>query len=161
MNFCECKPTKYVLLMLLGCSVICFPTKADIVVSQLLDFGIIVIADNSAPASLAIDEFNIVTADPSFIIISPGQPAIYQITGLTPNTTFTVDVDILNVSMNPGVPSTEVFDLEIVRAGTTVLSDSVGEATLTFGGRITSSGSNGLNFADTTFTSNIRITVNN
>jgi hypothetical protein len=54
-----------------------------------------------------------------------------------------------------------VFDLEIVRAATTVLSDSSGDATLTFGGRITTSGSGRLNFADTEFRSNIRITVNN
>lgn len=134
---------------------------ADINPVQLLDFGIIAIADNSSPASITVDEFDNVSADPSFRVISRGQPAIYQITNLVPNTTFTVDVDVINVSMNPGVASLEYFDLEIVRVNNTVLSDSLGQATLTFGGKITTSGSGGLDFAEATYSSNLRITVNN
>lgn len=134
---------------------------ADIVPVQLLDFGIVVVASNASPETLTIDEFENVNASSGFRIISRGQPAIYQITNLIPNTTFTVDVDVINISMNPGVPSLEYFDLSILRVRNTVLSDSLGEAMLTFGGRITTSGSGGLEFADATFSSNIRITVNN
>lgn len=135
--------------------------RADIVPVQLLDFGIIVVANNTSPATLTIDEFENVNASSGIRIISRGQPAIYQITNLTPNTTFTVDVDVINISMNPGVPSLEYFDLSILRVKNTVLSDNLGEATLSFGGQITTSGSGGLEFADATFSSNIRITVNN
>lgn len=148
-------------LIILFVAVIASKARADINPVQLLDFGIIVIADNSSPASITLDEFDNVAADPSFRIISRGQPAIYQITGLVPNTTFTVDVDVINVSMNPGVAALEYFDLEIIRVKNTVLSDSLGQAILTFGGKITTSGSGGLDFAEATYSSNIRITVNN
>ncbi|PKH99807.1 DUF4402 domain-containing protein [Glaciecola sp. 33A] len=134
---------------------------ADIVPVQLLNFGSIAIANNSTPQTVTVDEFDNVNSSSGIRIIVSGQPAIYQLTDLVPNTTFTVDVDVVNVSMNPGEPSLEFFDLEILRVRNTVLSDNLGQATLSFGGRITTSGSNGLEFANATFRSNIRITVNN
>lgn len=138
-----------------------FSASADIVPVQLLDFGIVAVVDNSVSSSLLIDEFDNIEVGRSFRLISRGQPAVYQITGLLPNVTYTVDVDVINISMNPGVPSLEYFDFSVVRVKNTILTDDSGQSILTFGGKITTSGSGRLDFAQATFTSNIRITINN
>lgn len=150
------KPLKvFVILSLL----FSFYAESTVVPVQHVEMGTFAIAGNSVSSSVVIDRFGNVTVGGEFREIIRGSPGIYRVEDLTPNVTYQVSINVVNTTMNPGQASLEYFDFDIPDFDETVLTDDNGDGVIRVGGRITKSGSGGMDFANASYVSNIVVSV--
>lgn len=107
-----------------------------------LDFGTIAIKDNSAAYTHRVRYTGQIINDPEIIIITPGSPAEYFITGLPVSSLITINVTSPSgVTTSPAAgPTNEQFIISNFDYLPSVTSDATGEYTLFVGATITTSG---------------------
>ena len=136
------------------------PNIAETIVEiSPLDFGTIAIKDNSAPYTHRVRYTGQILNDPEIIIVSPGSPAEYLITGLPPSTLITISVTSpTGVTTSPAAgASNEQFTISNFDYLPSVTSDATGEYTLFVGATITTSGTN--TYEDTLYVTTMTINI--
>lgn len=134
---------------------------ASISQERSLDFGTIAIIDNSAAYTMHMSFSGEVNADPAFLIISPGHPAEFFLSGFLPNSNLTIDILVPSETTESTAGSgsgTSQFTISNHHSFySTVTTDSLGEATINVGATLTSSGSG--NYQNATFFAPMTIVV--
>ncbi len=135
-----------------------------------LSFGIFAVQDNNAPAALTVTPDNDTFADPQFVVQQDGQRGEYTLTGLPPNVSFFLGVDVPNPPSEGGVtltgqtPATRGGGPEFRLDGLTISdggvlqSDGAGDATLYIGGSLYTSGT-GERYDGGTYNGTYNITI--
>ncbi len=125
--------------------------------TQPLSFGEAVVTRNDSVYSMSVGTDNSVLSDPEFLIIDNPVPGIYQYTGGTPFDPITsVDI-VVNTNPNAGGGTFTLDDFSVDFPATL---DVNGDATITVGARLNTSG-NGVNYnGSTTFNGSLDMTVN-
>jgi len=114
-----------------------------IIEQAVLDFGTIAIKDNSAAHTLRIRYTGQIINDPEIIIIVPGTPAEYYVSGFPVSTLLSISVTSPSgVVTSPSAgPSNENFTISNFDYLPSVTSDVNGEFTLYVGATLSTSGS--------------------
>ena len=85
-----------------------------------LSFGVIALKDNNASYSMRITFAGQIQTDPAIVVIEPGHPAQYELTGFTANTPLNITVIVPSTQTQlagASDPSTSQFSItEIGRA---------------------------------------------
>ncbi len=135
-----------------------------------LSFGIFGVQDNNAVAALTVTPDNDTFADPQFVMQQDGQRGEYTLTGLPPNVSFFLGVDVPNPPSEGGVtltgqtPATRGGGPEFRLDGLTISnggvlqSDGAGDATLYIGGSLYTSGT-GERYDGGTYNGTYNITI--
>jgi hypothetical protein len=150
------RKTKYLMIFLAWAGA----AQAQVVEQQALNFGTVVLVHNDSEGSLTVDIFGNISLDNNFRIVTPGNHAIFGVSGLPANSSLPVTVSVTNPTMNPRQVFDESFVLSITSYDQQARTDEFGDATIRVGGTITTSGSSNLNFAQATYESQIRVTIN-
>ena len=132
--------------------------KAEIFELQALDFGTVAVVDNRTAGTLTIDKFGNTSVSSQLRVVSPPVPGRFLIDNLAPNTGISISLAHNANTMNPLVTSQEFFTFTLTDYSDYLVADANGEAELLVGGTITTSGSGSLNFAQTDYKINFRIT---
>ncbi len=119
---------------------------------ERLSFGTFAVADNSMPQTLMVTPDNDTLADTGIAIGQGGQRGVYDFTGLPPNVSFFIDVDVPNPPSDGGIVFDDeanltfgggeqftVTDFTIGDAGV-MQTDGAGNATMTLGATLRTSG---------------------
>ncbi len=132
-------------------------SSAAVVTVQAFDFGEWILKNNNAQHEITVNVNGSYAFDSAgFIEISPPQPGIYDIDGLTPSTAIS-SVDITRISVLSGTgPWFDIINLQESHSATT---DAGGVARVTVGGTAQTSGSGAL-YADQTFNGVVQIQIN-
>lgn len=149
-------------LFFLPCLLLLFtpPTFAETITElSPLDFGTIAIKDNSAAYTHRVRYTGQIINDPEIIIITPGSPAEYLITGLPVSTLLAINVTSPSgVTTSPATgPSNEQFTISNFDYLPSVTSNAIGEYTLFVGATLTTSGAN--TYQDTLYVTTMTITI--
>jgi hypothetical protein len=131
---------------------------ADVFQVQELNFGTIAVIDNSASESLTIDKFGNTTVSAHLLVVSPPIPGRFLIDNLAPNTGISISMSHNASTMTPLISSQEFFTFSLTDYSDYLVADANGEAELLIGGTIATSGSGSLNFAQTDYRINYRVT---
>jgi hypothetical protein len=131
---------------------------ADIFEVQKLDFGTIAVIENNTSESLTIDKFGNTAVSAHLLVVSPPISGRFLIDSLAPNTGISVSMSHNASTMTPLISSQEFFTFSLTDYSDYLVADANGEAELLIGGTITTSGSGSLNFAQTDYTINYRVT---
>ncbi len=134
--------------------------RSDAVVTQTLNFGVVVVSDNSAAHTYSIDESGNFSISGGFRIITPGNPGAILLTNYPGNIEVFVTGNVITTVLNPGQISQEYFDFVSVNVPATVRTSSLGEEEFTFGGTIQTSGSGSIQFTDAQYSGQLRIDLN-
>jgi len=117
---------------------------ASITEQRALNFGTVALKDNNSAHQMNISFNGDINADPAFIIITPGTPAEYLLTGFTANTLLNITILVpSSTTMLAGQsdPSTSQFTIDNHHSFSPVVTtDILGEATINIGARLTTSG---------------------
>lgn len=117
-----------------------------------LSFGTFAVRDNDSMAAIIVTPDNDTFADPQIAMAADGQRAEYVLSGLPPNVSFFLGVDVPVPPSEGGLiidmptpatgssgPAFELSDLTIADGGV-MQSDGAGDATLYIGGTLRTSG---------------------
>lgn len=137
-----------------------FFAHAEVTTIQSLNFGTLVVTNNSFRASVIIDPAGNIQVIGGIAVIDAGNNAVYELSNLPPNTIVRPDFQVINSQMIGDINSEETFTLTLLPNQNTLISDTNGTAILTLGGRIDTSGSGSIRFTDTNYESTIQITIN-
>lgn len=111
---------------------------------KTLDFGVIVLKNNNANYVMNMTFSGNITADPEIIIIESGHPAEYDLSDFPPNTQLTIDIIAPDTETNlAGAidPSTSQFTITNYHTSSSIITtDALGNATISVGATLTSSG---------------------
>lgn len=148
-----------------------FAHAQEITQNQALNFGTFAIADNNTVSSLVVTPDNDVFADPAFVVGVPaGQRGYYTLTGLPPNVSFFLGVQVPNPPSEGGIvlddstPASAgggpVFTLEdiTIANGGVLQSDAQGDAVLYIGGSLKTSG-NGQRYTGGNYFGTYQLTI--
>jgi len=111
---------------------------------QALSFGTVALRDNNSAHQMSISFNGIINADPAFIIITPGNPAEFLLTGFTTNTFVNIAIlvpsstTILATGVDPSTSQFTIDNHHTFAPG--VITNMLGEATINVGARLTTSG---------------------
>ncbi|MDT0593848.1 hypothetical protein [Glaciecola petra] len=133
---------------------------ADSTLVRTIDFGTIVVLDNSSVQSIEMDRFGAFTFSSGIRPIAIGEAGLIEITDYAPGTTFIVSASITQSGTSSPLISLEHFELYAIDVPSSLVVPGTGIAELRFGGSIRTSGSGSEAFTDTTFTSRVRFTLN-
>lgn len=124
----------------------------EITQNRALNFGSFAVSGNDAPSTLQITPENTVIAGSGIIVGQNGERGEYTLTGLPPNVSFFLGVEVPNSPSEGGViledptpasvgagPSFTLEGLTISNGGV-MQSDAMGDAILYIGGTLRSSG---------------------
>lgn len=124
----------------------------DITQNQALNFGVFAVANNTTASSIVVTPDNETYADQGIVIGQDGQRGYYTLTGLPPNVSFFLGVEVPNPPSEGGVvlddatsassgsgPSFTLEDLTISNGGV-LQSDNQGDAVLFIGGTLKTTG---------------------
>jgi hypothetical protein len=131
---------------------------AEVFELQALDFGTIAIISNDSVSSLTIDKFGNTIVSPSLRIVEPPSSGRFLIDNLAPNTGIRITMSHNATTMTPLTTSQEFFTFSLTDYSDYLVADGNGEAELFVGGTISTSGSGNLNFAQTDYRINYRVT---
>lgn len=129
------------------------PPPQEITETERLDFGSFAVrAGNLQAASITVTPDNDVSADDGIVLGDGAHRGEYHFTGLPPNVTFYLGVDMPQSASEGGIvlapsmpasqgggPTLELTDLTISNGGSMV-SDGAGEATVYIGGTLRTNG---------------------
>lgn len=124
----------------------------EITQNQALNFGVFAVAKNATVSSIVVTPDNETYADQGIVIGQDGQRGFYTLTGLPPNVSFFLGVEVPNPPSEGGVvlddatlassgsgPSFTLEDLTISNGGV-LQSDNQGDAVLFIGGTLRTTG---------------------
>jgi len=121
-----------------------FLFAAAITQQTALSFGTIALRDNASTHQMNISFDGSITADPAFIVITPGNPAEFLLTGFPTNTLVNIAILVPSTTtMLAGQtdPSSSQFTIDNHHSfAPVVTTDLLGEATINIGARLTTSG---------------------
>ncbi|WP_435276515.1 DUF4402 domain-containing protein [Psychrobium sp. nBUS_13] len=141
----------------------CFSLNAgDIREVKPLNFGVIALKDNNASYSMRITFAGQIQTDPAIVVIEPGHPAQYELTGFTANTPLNITVIVPSAQTQlagASDPSTSQFTITDHHTFSPIIStDNLGNAIVNVGATLTTSGSGF--YKDATYFSPMTIMVN-
>lgn len=152
---------KTAILSLLLCF-ICSLQAADVREVKPLSFGVIALKDNNASYSMRITFAGQIQTDPEIVVIEPGHPAQYELTGFTANTQLNVTVIVPSTQTQlagASDPATSQFTITDHHTFSPIIStDNLGNAIVNVGATLTTSGSGF--YKDATYFSPMTIMVN-
>jgi hypothetical protein len=153
---------KYTVLFLAAIYICLFSSKvkADVEITQTLNFGIVAVLDNSSVHTYTIDESGNFSISGGFAIIAPGNPGAIRLSNYPGNIEVFVNGVVITAVLNPGQISQEYFVFTSVNVPPTVRTSSLGEEEFTFGGTIQTSGSGSIQFVDAQYAGQLRIDLN-
>lgn len=131
----------------------------DIEFIQDLDFGDIVVVDNSSVGSISLSYLGQRTISNHFRVISPSQVGQVRLSNYPVNAELFVDAFVLQPSSTSVNVSPEQFQLVDIDHPVSVRTRTDGTAIINLGGTIQTSGSSSLAFADTDYSISIQIQV--
>mmetsp|Transcript_49740 Transcript_49740/g.158866 ORF Transcript_49740/g.158866 Transcript_49740/m.158866 type:complete len:156 (-) Transcript_49740:877-1344(-) len=152
----------FIVCLIVAFSIFFFSTniKADVEVTQTLNFGIVAVLDNTSAHTYAIDESGNISISGGFAIIAPGNPGAIRLSNYPGNIEVFVNGVVITAVLNPGQISQEYFVFTSVNVPPTVRTNSLGEEEFTFGGTIQTSGSGSIQFVDAQYAGQLRIDLN-
>ncbi|MDH3325310.1 MAG: hypothetical protein OEM38_01175 [Gammaproteobacteria bacterium] len=127
---------------------------------SMLDFGTIAITDNTAAYTLRLRYTGQVIKDPQIIMITPGTPAEYFLSGFLPSTLLTINItSIPGVTYSPqsGNPSNQQFTISNFDYLPLVTTTAAGELSIFVGATLTTSGVG--TYEDTPYYTTLNINV--
>lgn len=146
--------TKYILSLSLAINSCAF---ADVSVIEPLNFGTIVIVENTSDTSLTVFPNGSVTSR-NIHIMQGGHPAELLFEGYGPG----VQINISDVGGQPSLRrvngGNEFTISNLIFSRTTVTTNAYGMATVKIGAQLKTSG-NGLNYLDDSYSSTVEITI--
>ncbi len=108
---------------------------------QELDFGTIVVVDNSSQSTITITSSGNILPTNKIWVTSEGTPAEFLITGYLPHTSLFTTVNIVSaITATLGAP-TEQFTLTAVETPAGIITNGVGEGRVLVGGTLQTTGS--------------------
>lgn len=133
-----------------------------------LSFGTFAVADNSMPQALVVTTDNDTFADAGIVVAQNGQRGVYEFTGLPPNVTFYVGVDVPNPPSEGGIvfddsiflTNGESFTVDTFQLGSggVLQTDAAGDATMTLGATLHTSG-NGAAYSGGGYNGQVSFTI--
>ncbi|MDG1120949.1 MAG: DUF4402 domain-containing protein [Glaciecola sp.] len=132
---------------------------SDIEFIQDLDFGDIVVVDNSSPGTISLSYLGQLTVSSHFRIISPSQIGQVLLSNYPVNAELFVDAFVLQPNSSSAQVSPEQFQLTAISHPTSVRTRVDGTAIINLGGTIQTSGSGSLAYSDTDYSISIQIQV--
>lgn len=150
--------------LLLACYILLFSNvfAAQIIQVQPLNFGKVIILDNSYPSSIRIEPSGTVRKHDSFIIKEEPKPALFYFSQLPPHTNFSVKIDENNdgiTKFSEHGKATALFTISPFFSVANYRTDDSGEAEVYMGGVLQTSG-NGQLYHDGTYYKEFRILIN-
>jgi hypothetical protein len=122
----------------------CLLFAASITEQTALNFGTIALRDNNSAHQMNISFNGAINADPAYIIITPGNPAEYLLSGFTANTLLNISILVPSATTmlaGQSDPSTSQFTIDNHHSFAPVVTTNLlGEATINIGARLTTSG---------------------
>ena len=134
--------------------------RADLNLLQPLNFGTVAVVNNATTQSITIDELGNYSISSGLRTLEPGEPAIFEASGFPGNLQLFISSLITQANTNSVIYSPEQFTLTQLHTQSSVITGGDGTAEIIVGGTMVTSGSGTLNFVDTTYTSDLRITIN-
>lgn len=131
----------------------------DIEFIQNLDFGDIVVVDNSSPGTISLSYLGQLTVSNHFRIISPSQIGQVRLSNYPVNAELFVDAFVLQPNSSSAQVSPEQFQLTSISHPVSVRTRVDGTAIINLGGTIQTSGSGSLAYSDTDYSISIQIQV--
>lgn len=134
-----------------------FVAYATIVETQPVSFGVFALRDNAAAYDMVISPSGSISNHASYVMISPGQNGIFDLTDLPPDTV--LGVSIGDISLDPdagGGPSFGAVDFTF--SPVNPVTDITGAATINVGGTLRTSGS-GTMYSDANFSGTATLQV--
>jgi hypothetical protein len=124
---------------------------------QRLNFGTLAIADNTIVSRFTYPRTgNNIILSGSFVLFSRGSPGRYRLSGFPANTTISVSLNNTSLTAN-GIANSESLSVDDYDSSTLV-TDALGEAELTLGARLNTSGDSGsYSDADYSGTTTLRV----
>lgn len=124
------------------------------------DYGFMSVVDNTAVMDLTIGTDGSVSYNSAYIsVFEDGSPARFQVTGLDPNTGYTVDVADAQLDYN-GVGPDYFRIVNAIVDPSPIVTNSSGVATFLVGSTLRTSGIN-TPYAQGNYTGSVLVTVNN
>lgn len=136
------------------CPVLAYATITE---QQALSFGVFALRDNAAAYDMVVSPTGSVSNHASYVMISPGQNAVFDLTDLPPDTL--LGVSIGDISLSPdagGGPSFDAVDFTFSPANP--VTDVSGAVTINVGGTLRTSGS-GAMYSDAAFSGSATLQV--
>lgn len=131
----------------------------DIEFIQDLDFGDIVVVDNSSPGTISLTYLGQLSVSNHFRIISPSQIGQVLLSNYPVNAELFVDAFVLQPNSSSVNVSPEQFQLTSISHPASVRTRVDGTAVINLGGTIQTSGSGSLAYSDTDYSISIQIQV--
>ncbi len=125
---------------------------------QELDFGTIVVVDNSSQSSITITSSGNILPTNKIWVTSEGNPAEFLITGYLPHTTLFTTVNIVSVTTITSGAPTEQFTLIAVETPASIITSGAGEGRVLIGGTLQTTGS-GTAYNNTTYEATYNLDV--
>lgn len=131
----------------------------EIEVTRSVHFGDIAVVDNSSQGYIDIDRLGNISRTHHFHVLKPGHAGELSLTGFAKSAELFINTQILHRNTIPSNESVESFELLRINIQPVVNTRGDGSALISFGGTIASSGSGYTNYAEATYSSKIRISV--
>ena len=144
-------------LLLVSLSIV---SAQEIELIQPLSMGNIVIANNDTPGFININQYGQVSSSNNIHIIKVGEVGLMELTDFYQHVELHITPYILQPKSLPEKYSREVFTLTQLNVSQRIFTEGDGSALIPFGGKLTTSGSGVNHFSDTTYTHQIKLTVN-
>lgn len=115
------------------------PLAADLNVDTPLSFGEIVVRNNNSVSTVTVQRNGALQSTNHILIIKPGTPGVFTISGLPPYTTINLSVD-LPASSSMNFPQTAQFTITAVDIPSAVNLGPSGSAQFKLGATLSTSG---------------------
>ncbi|GGD55560.1 hypothetical protein GCM10011357_08970 [Lacimicrobium alkaliphilum] len=134
----------FMYLKFLGLVCLVFPSAglSDLLTDTALSFGKIAIRDNDSVSAVHLPRSGNQFPTNKILIIEPGTPGAYTLTGLPPFVEASLSADVPAFSAVP-VAGTEQFTISAVDIPSTIKADASGNAHFKVGGVLETSGNGG------------------
>lgn len=133
---------RFVYLLLLA---VPSPLLADFAVDNPLDFGEIVVRSNNGVSTVSISRAGTQLSTNHILILTPGSPAVFTLSGLAPYTIANLSVDLPAFSMM-AYPGTAQFAITAVDLPASVSLGPSGSVQFRMGGTLSTSGNPAENY---------------
>lgn len=133
---------------------------AEIEQLRELTFGRVAIINNDQIGTYAIDRRGRYSTSPGLAVVELGEPGIFQVSGLTRFEIRSVSVIMENSQLSSQGIGSETFSLAITDYDETIQANAAGEATVRYGGTLSTSGSSSRDFSTVIYSGIVRVTLN-
>ncbi|MEH6711191.1 MAG: DUF4402 domain-containing protein [Paraglaciecola polaris] len=150
--------SRLLFLTILSVWFLCSTVEAEVIVDEPLSFGTFAIINNSSVSTISISTNDRASRTRDIQILYIGQAARLRLVNYPPFTRLFIS-PVLPQQSTVFVGTTEQFTLSQVDMPDSIITDSLGEASLRVGGTLETSG-NGGSYIDTTYNLTLMLTIN-